>query len=133
MNFLVFGTCWIASATVFGILFSYSPWELTPTTSALALSAGVIVSAAFLWGRRAQKPLKVANSASIISVLMSVLFLTFTVRQFSQVIFVVNDSIRVLSFTTKITWLNCLTVKVRKSTDIKTEMIDAELATLRGF
>jgi len=97
MNFLVFGTCWIASATVFGILFSYSPWELTPTTSALALSAGVIVSAAFLWGRRAQKPLKVANSASIISVLMSVLFLTFTVRQFSQVIFVVNDSIRVLS------------------------------------
>src|SRR5260370_40222666 len=97
MNFLVFGTCWIASATVFGILFSYSPWELTPTTSALALSAGVIVSAPFLWGRRAQKPLKVANSASIISVLMSVLFLTFTVRQFCQVIFVLNDSIRVLS------------------------------------
>jgi hypothetical protein len=97
MNFLVFGTGWIASATVFGLLFSYSPWELTPTTSALALIAGLMVSAPFSWTRRAQKPLKIGNSASIVSVLMAALFLGFTVRQFSQVIFVVNDSIRVLS------------------------------------
>ena len=97
MNFLVFGTCWIAVSTVLGVLFSYSPCELTPSTSALALCAGLIVSAAFLWARRAQKPLKMDNSASITSILMSVLFLAFAVREFGQVIFIVDDSIRVLS------------------------------------
>jgi len=97
MNFLVFGTCWIASATVLGVLFSYSPWELTPVTSALALFAGLIVSAGLLWERRAKTPLTAGNPVSVTSVLMCILFLAFTLREFSQVIFVVNDSLRVLS------------------------------------
>ena len=97
MNFVILGACWIASATVFGVLFSYSPWELTPRTSAVALFAGLLVCAAFLWSRREAKPLKTGSSISIMAICMSVLFLGFTLREFSQVIFVVNDSIRVLS------------------------------------
>jgi hypothetical protein len=97
MNFVIFGACWIASATVFGVLFSYSPWELTPHTSALALSLGLLVSAASLWSRRTAKPLKIGGSTSIMAIAMSLLFLAFAVREFSQLIFVVNDSVRVLS------------------------------------
>jgi hypothetical protein len=97
MNFVVSAACWIASTTVFGVLFSYSPWELTPRTSAVAISAGLLVSAAFLWGRTRTRTLKDGGSTSIMAICMSALFLTFSVREFSQVVFVVNDSIRVLS------------------------------------
>jgi len=97
MNFVLFGSCWIASATVFGVLFSYSPWELTPATSTLALSAGLLVAVVPLLRRQARNPFQIAKPAAVIAVLLSVIFLAFAVREFSQVIFVVNDSIRVLS------------------------------------
>src|SRR6516162_2763557 len=97
MNFLIFGCCWMASATVFGVLFSYSPWELTPTTSTLALSAGLLLAVALLLRQRAANPSQIDKPVSIISVLLSVIFLAFAFREFRWVIFVVNDSIRVLS------------------------------------
>jgi hypothetical protein len=97
MNFVTLGTCWFASATVFGVLFSYSPWELTPRTSFVALFVGLLVSAAVLWRRGEAKPLKIGSWASMTAIAVSVLFLAFAVREFSQVIFVQNDSVRVLS------------------------------------
>ena len=97
MNFLIFGSCWIASATVFGVLFSYSPWELTPTTSTLALSVGLLLAVVLLLRRRAANPSLIDKPVSIISILLSVIFLAFAFREFRWVIFVVNDSIRVLS------------------------------------
>jgi hypothetical protein len=97
MNFVIFGVCWIASATVGGVLFSYSPWELTPATSAVALSVGFLVSAILVSKRRRAALPDPGSSPSIIAIVMSMLFLAFAAREFSQVIFVVNDSIRVLS------------------------------------
>src|SRR5262245_65274993 len=75
MNFVLFGSCWIASATVFGVLFSYSPWELTPATSTLALSAGLLVAVVPLLRRQARNPFQIAKPASVIAVLLSVIFL----------------------------------------------------------
>jgi len=95
--FSVFGVSWIACATIFGVLFSYSPWALTPVTSTIALSAGFVVPAALLLKRRPRKTIQTRGSPSIISILMSVVFLAFAVREFSQLIFVANDSVRVLS------------------------------------
>jgi hypothetical protein len=97
MNFLIFGSCWIASATVIGVLFSYSPWELTPTTSTLALAAGLLLTVVLLLRRQAGNPFQIDKPVSIISVLLCVIFLAFSFREFRWVIFVVNDSIRVLS------------------------------------
>src|SRR5207302_1567008 len=66
-------------------------------TSAVALLAGLLICAAYLWSRRGAKPIKTGGSTSTMAICMSVLFLGFAVREFSQVIFVANDSIRVLS------------------------------------
>jgi hypothetical protein len=97
MKIITFWCSWIAAATVLGVLFSFSIWELTPTTSSLALAGGLLTAVLVLFKRRAEPSATVSRSPSSISFLISLLFMAFAVREFSQLIFVVNDSIRVLS------------------------------------
>ena len=97
MNFVTYWSCWIATSTVLGILFSFSIWELTPTTSSLALFGGLIISALLLFKRRTQPSVRFSSSPSPVSFLIAAFFVVFALREFSQLIFVVNDSIRVLS------------------------------------
>jgi hypothetical protein len=97
MNLSIVVLCWIAISTVLGILFGYSSLSLTTSTSALALVLGLLLSAApYFLERRKKRPSPVYRHR-VIAFAVSLLFLVFVIREFGQVIFVVNDQIRVIS------------------------------------
>jgi hypothetical protein len=97
MNLSLALLCWIAISSILGILFGYSSLELTTSTSVVALSLGLILAGVPWLLRRRGTPFKPPDRSQIIAVAISIFFLVFAVREFSQVIFVVNDDIRVLS------------------------------------
>jgi hypothetical protein len=97
MNLSLAVLCWIAISSILGILFGYSSLELTTSTSEVALSLGLLLAGASLFFQRGQTRFEPPNRRQIIAVAISIFFLVFAVREFSQVIFVVNDDIRVIS------------------------------------
>jgi hypothetical protein len=97
MNLSLVVLCWIAISTVLGILFGYSSLSLTTSTSALALGVGLLLSAAPFFLRQSEKRPSTVYRHRFIALVISLLFLVFAIREFGQVIFVVNDQIRVIS------------------------------------
>jgi hypothetical protein len=89
--------CWIAISTMLGIGFGYTPFGLTPVTSTLSLGLGSVAGAATI---RLRKGLTINTPSKlpwVTGTLVSLVFLIFAGRAFSQVIFVRGDEIRVLS------------------------------------
>jgi len=87
---------WIAMATSLGVGFAYSPYGLVPSTAALSLGLsllvlfiGILVSPGQLLTR--------LEKVQASGILLALLFLAFAIRAFSQVIFVDNGTIKVLS------------------------------------
>jgi hypothetical protein len=97
MNLSLAVLCWIAISTVLGILFGFSSLELTKSTSVVALLLGLILAGVLLFLQRKEIRLAVPDRRQIIAYAISLFFLVFAVREFSQVIFVVNDEVRVIS------------------------------------
>ena len=97
MNLSLAVLCWIAISTILGIFFGYSSLELTTSTSVVALSLGLILAGVPLFLQRGGTRFEMPDRRQIIAVAISIFFLVFAVREFSQVIFVVNDEIRVIS------------------------------------
>ena len=97
MNLLIVVLCWIASSSLLGILFCYSPLGLTTSTSIVALLLGLILPAVpiFLQFRKRRPALTVRPGT--FAYVVCILFLIFVVREFSQVIFVTNGQVRVIS------------------------------------
>jgi hypothetical protein len=97
MNLSLVVLCWIAISTILGIFFGYSSLELTTSTSIAALSLGLILAAVPLFLQRGGKRLGAPDRRQIVAFAISIFFLVFAVREFSQVIFVMNDEVRVIS------------------------------------
>lgn len=97
--------CWVALSTIFGLAFGFSPAGFTSTTAAVSLGAGLLTAvagAAAPVGRSAQggEPRAVAfdlRKANVVQVIVAAAFLAFAVRAFSQVIFIHDGEVRVLS------------------------------------
>ena len=71
--------------------------ELTASTSIAALLLGLILAAVPLFLQRDGTRLGLPNRRQAIAIAISIFFLVFATREFSQVIFVANDQIRVAS------------------------------------
>jgi hypothetical protein len=97
MNLSLAVLCWIAISTLLGILFGYSSLELTTSTSVVALSLGLICAGIPLFLRRGKIRLEPLGRRHYIAIALSIFFLVFAVREFSQVIFVADDVVRVIS------------------------------------
>ena len=97
MNLSLVVLCWIAISSLLGVFFSYSSLGLTTSTSLVALSLGLLAAGVPLFFQRGGTKLEAPNSRHIISIGLSVFFLAFALREFSQVIFVANDEVRVIS------------------------------------
>ncbi|MBV9490500.1 MAG: hypothetical protein JO069_12365 [Verrucomicrobia bacterium] len=87
---------WIALATLFGLAFAFSPLRLTTSTSAVAWVAalGVVV---YSWWRGARPASVAVARPTPVQLLVSLGFAAFSLRAFLSVIFVQDDSVRVLS------------------------------------
>jgi hypothetical protein len=97
MNLSIVALCWIASSTLLGILFSYSHLGLTTSTSIVALLLGLALPGVPMLMQRRKRRLEPTPRRGIFTYVVGILFLVFAVREFSQVIFVTNDQIRVIS------------------------------------
>ena len=97
MNLSLAVLCWIAISTLLGILFSYSSLGLTTSTSVVALLLGLILAGIPLFLRRGEIRLAPLGRRHYIAIALSIFFLVFAVREFSQVIFVADDVVRVIS------------------------------------
>src|ERR1700758_3948906 len=97
MNLLVVVLCWIVSSTLLGILFGYSSLGLTTSTSIVALLLGLVLPGVPVLMKLRKTRVEPAPSRGLFAYLVCVFFLAFAVREFSQVIFVTNDSVRVIS------------------------------------
>src|SRR5580700_12002789 len=97
MNLSLAVLCWIAISTLLGILFSYSSLGLTTSTSVVALLLGLICAGIPLFLRRGKIRLEPLGRRHYIAIALSIFFLVFAVREFSQVIFVADDVVRVIS------------------------------------
>ncbi len=97
MNLSLGVLCWVAISTVLGIFFSYSSLGLTTSTSIAALLLGLIPVAVTLFLHRGRPRLEAPGRNQIIAITVTIFFLVFAIREFSQVIFVVHDQIRVIS------------------------------------
>ena len=97
MNLSLALLCWIAISTLLGILFSYSSLGLTTSTSVVALLLGLILAGIPLFLRRGKIRLEPLGRRHYIAIALSIFFLVFAVREFSQVIFVADDVVRVTS------------------------------------
>jgi hypothetical protein len=89
--------CWIASSTLLGILFAYSPLGLTTSTSIVALVLGFVLPGVPLLRQLSKKRPEPKPRLGIFAYVAGIIFLIFAIRVFSQVVFVKNDQIRVLS------------------------------------
>jgi hypothetical protein len=97
MKILIVLLCWIASSTLLGILFAYSHLGLTTATSMAALLLGLVIPGVPLLLQLRKRRFEPATRPGIFAYAVCVLFLVFAVREFSQVIFVKHDQIRVIS------------------------------------
>jgi hypothetical protein len=97
MNLSLVALCWIAVSTVLGVLFSYSSLGLTTATSAAALLMGAIIATLPLYLRKRKPFVSAPEKYRYLGFALCTFFLVFAVREFGQVIFVVNDRIRVIS------------------------------------
>jgi hypothetical protein len=97
MNFSLVVLCWIAISSLLGVFFGYSSLGLTTSTSLVALSLGLVLAAVPLFFHRGGAKLEAPNRRHLIAISLSVFFLLFALREFSQVIFVANDEVRVIS------------------------------------
>jgi hypothetical protein len=97
MNFLVVVLCWIVSSTLLGILFGYSPLGLTTSTSIVALLLGLVLPGVPALMKLRKSRFEPAPRRGFFAYVVGIFFLAFAVREFSQVIYVTNDSVRVIS------------------------------------
>ncbi len=97
MNLSLVALCWIAVSTLFGVLFSYSSLRLTTSTSAAALLIGAFIATLPLYLRKRKPLVSPPEKYRYFGFALCTFFLVFAVREFGQVIFVVNDRIRVIS------------------------------------
>jgi len=97
MNLSLVALCWIAVSTLFGVLFSYSSLGLTTSTSAAALLIGAFIATLPLYLRKRKPLVSPPEKYRYFGFALCTFFLVFAVREFGQVIFVVNDRIRVIS------------------------------------
>ena len=87
---------WIALSTSLGVGFGYSPYGLVPWTAALSLGLSlvvVLIAVLVSPGQMLTRLEKIQASG----VLLAILFLVFAVRAFSQVIFIEDGNVKVLS------------------------------------
>jgi hypothetical protein len=87
---------WIAMATSLGVGFEYSPYGLVPSTAALSLGLSFIVLLIAIFvspGQLLTRLEKIQASG----ILLAIIFLAFAIRAFSQVIFVDDGTVKVLS------------------------------------
>src|ERR1700756_2739668 len=97
MNLLAVGLCWIVSSTLLGILFGYSTLGLTTLTSIVALLLGLILPGVPALMKLRKSRFEPVPGPGFFAYVVCILFLAFAVREFSQVIFVNNNSVRVIS------------------------------------
>ena len=97
MNFSLVVLCWIAISSLFGVFFGYSSLGLTTSTSMAALFLGLVLAGLPLFFHRDGAKFEALNRRHFIAIGLSVFFLLFALREFSQVIFVANDEVRVIS------------------------------------
>ena len=96
---------WLALSTILGLAFAFSPIGLTSTTAIVSLGVSLLAAMAGalpLAGRSGPAGVPGQVKAELgkinaVHVIVSAAFLAFAVRAFSQVIFVRNGEIRVLS------------------------------------
>ncbi len=99
MNLSLVVVCWIAISSLFGIFFGYSSLGLTTSTAIVALALGLVLAGIPLFLRRSSLRfgISIPNSHQYIAVAISIFFLVFAAWEFTRVIFVTNDEIRVSS------------------------------------
>ncbi|MBV8413926.1 MAG: hypothetical protein JO251_01785, partial [Verrucomicrobia bacterium] len=97
MNLSIIVLCWIATSTILGILFAYSPLGLTTSTAIVALLLGLLLPGIPALERLRKSGLEPMPRHRFFAYAVSIVFLAFAVREFSQVIFVTRDQIRVIS------------------------------------
>jgi hypothetical protein len=97
MNLSLVALCWIAISTLLGVLFGYSSYGLSTATSTAALLIGLVVAGIPLYLRRIKPPLATSEKHRYFGFALCIFFLVFAVREFGQVIFVVNDQVKVIS------------------------------------
>src|SRR5258707_2618425 len=87
---------WIAMATSLGVGFAYSPYGLVPSTAALSLGLSFIVLLIAILVSPGQVLTRLEKLQAS-GILLAIIFLAFAIRAFSQVIFVDDGTIKVLS------------------------------------
>src|SRR5205809_420942 len=87
----------ITCSTVFGIIFGYSPYGLTTVTSAFALSIGLLLPIGLVLLQHREIQWKPTLTVGLISGAVILIFLLFALKEFSQLIFVTQDQVRVFS------------------------------------
>src|SRR5215469_7965673 len=97
MNLSIIVLCWIATSTILGILFGYSPLGLTTSTAVVALLLGLLLPGMPALDRLRKRGLEPMPRHRFFAYIVSIVFLAFAAREFSQVIFVTRDQIRVIS------------------------------------
>ena len=97
MNLSIIVLCWIATSTILGILFGYSPLGLTRSTAIIALVLGLLLPGIPALRQLTKRGLEPMPRQRFFAYVVSIVFLAFAAREFSQVIFVTRDQIRVIS------------------------------------
>jgi hypothetical protein len=97
MNLSIIVLCWIATSTILGILFGYSPLGLTRSTAIIALVLGLLLPGIPALRQLTKRGLEPMPRRRFFAYVVSIVFLAFAAREFSQVIFVTRDQIRVIS------------------------------------
>jgi hypothetical protein len=98
MNITVFFICWIAISSCFGVLFGFTSIGLTHLTAAISLFLGLIAPLiALLIGKYRYRPFDTIPRIQISDILISIVFLVFTIRAFHHLIYVHGDKILVSS------------------------------------
>src|ERR1700740_851410 len=87
---------WIALSTSLGVGFAYSPYGLVPWTAAVSLGASLVVLLIAVLGGPGQMITR-WEKIQASGIILAILFLAFAVRAFSQVIFVEDGAVKVLS------------------------------------
>src|ERR1700675_2447290 len=87
MNVSLAVLCWIAISSLLGIFFGYSSFELTTSTSIVALLLGLILAGVPLFLRRGEARLQAPDRRQFFAFAISIFFLFFAVRDFGQDLF----------------------------------------------
>jgi hypothetical protein len=87
---------WIALSTSLGVGFAYSPYGLVPSTAAVSLGLSLVAVFIAVLVSPGQMLTRIEKIQAT-GVILAILFLAFAVRAFSQVIFVEDGTVKVLS------------------------------------